>query len=104
MDANGDGRVSMDEAPGQMQGFFGQMDADSDGFISESEFQNGPGSAPCASLAFAQGTPPQARFEAAPKLGEMVPNLTLFDDQGNPANLRDITRGHYTVMTLGSLT
>ena len=57
-----------------------------------------------ASLAFAQGTPPQARFEAAPKLGEMVPDLTLVDDQGNSANLRDITRGHYTVMTLGCLT
>ena len=45
MDTNDDGRVSMDEAPGQMQGFFGQMDADGDGFISESEFQNGPGRA-----------------------------------------------------------
>ncbi len=43
MDANGDGRISMEEAPGQMQSFFGQMDADSDGFISESEFQSGPG-------------------------------------------------------------
>jgi hypothetical protein len=28
----------------------------------------------------------------------------LVDDQGNPANLREITEGHYTVMTLGCLT
>ncbi len=56
------------------------------------------------SLVAAQGTPPQVRFESAPKVGEMVPDLTIVDDQGNPASLRDITRGHYTVMTLGCLT
>ena len=49
-------------------------------------------------------TPPQVRFEAAPKVGDLVPDLTIVDDEGNPANLRDITRGHYTVMTLGCLT
>ncbi len=52
----------------------------------------------------AQGTPPQVRFESAPKVGDMVPDLTIVDDQGNPANLRDITRGHYTTITLGCLT
>ncbi len=57
-----------------------------------------------ASVAFAQGTPPDVRFELAPKIGDMIPDLTLVDDQGNPANLRDVTRGHYTVMTLGCLT
>ena len=57
------------------------------------------------SLVAAQGTPPQVRFEAeAPKIGDLVPDLTIVDDQGNPASLRDITRGHYTVMTLGCLT
>ncbi len=45
------------------------------------------------------------RFDAAaPQIGEPLPDLTLVDDQGNPANIRDITRGHYTVMTLGCLT
>ena len=48
--------------------------------------------------------PPQVRFESAPKVGDMVPDLTIVDDQGNPANLRDITRGHYTTITLGCLT
>ncbi len=52
----------------------------------------------------AQGTPPQVRFESAPQVGDMVPDLTIVDDQGNPANLRDITRGHYTTITLGCLT
>ena len=54
----------------------------------------------------AQGAllPPDVRFENGPKIGARVPDLTIVDDQGNPANLRDITRGHYTVMTLGCLT
>jgi cytochrome oxidase Cu insertion factor (SCO1/SenC/PrrC family) len=55
-------------------------------------------------VAAAQGTPPQVRFESAPQVGDMVPDLTIVDDQGDPANLRDFTRGHYTVMTLGCLT
>ena len=47
---------------------------------------------------------PGARFENAPKLGEMVPDLTIVDDQGNPANLKGLTSGQYTVLTLGCLT
>ena len=58
-----------------------------------------------ASLVVAQGTPPQVRFEsAAVQVGELIPDLTVVDDQGNPANIRDITRGHYTTITLGCLT
>ena len=57
------------------------------------------------SLVVAQGTPPQIRFaEDGPKVGDLIPDLTLVDDQGNPANLRGITRGHYTTITLGCLT
>jgi len=61
------------------------------------------------SLVAAQGmppqvTPPQVRFESAPQVGDLIPDLTIVDDQGNPASLREITRGHYTVMTLGCLT
>ena len=56
-------------------------------------------------LVAAQGTPPQVRFEtAAAQVGELIPDLTIVDDQGNPAKLRDITRGHYTTITLGCLT
>ena len=32
------------------------------------------------SAVLAQGTPPQVRFEVAPKIGEMVPDLTVVDD------------------------
>ncbi len=56
------------------------------------------------SLVVAQGTPPDVRFETAPQVGDLIPDLTIVDDQGNPASLRDVTRGHYTVMTLGCLT
>jgi hypothetical protein len=38
------------------------------------------------------------------EVGQMIPNLELVDDQGNPARLRELTRGHYTSMTLGCLT
>ena len=47
---------------------------------------------------------PQARFQSAPKIGDLIPNLTLVNDKGIPTNLRDITNGHYTVITLGCLT
>ena len=55
-------------------------------------------------LVLAQGIPPEGRFEAAPKIGEIIPDLTLIDDQGNLTRVRDVARGHYTVMTLGCLT
>ncbi len=43
LDTNGDGKLSLDEAPEQMQGFFGQMDSNGDGFITEDELQGGRG-------------------------------------------------------------
>ena len=59
-----------------------------------------------ATSILAQGPllPPDVRFENGPKVGDRVPDLAIVDDQGNPANIRDITRGQYTVMTLGCLT
>jgi cytochrome oxidase Cu insertion factor (SCO1/SenC/PrrC family) len=57
-------------------------------------------------LVLAQGAllPPDVRFESGPKVGDQVPDVTIVDDQGNPVSLRDVVRGHYTVMTLGCLT
>ncbi len=50
-------------------------------------------------------TPPDARFLAeAPEIGEMVPDLAIVDGKGDPVHLRELTRGHYTVLTLGCLT
>ncbi len=54
----------------------------------------------------AQGAllPPDVRFENGPKVGEMVPDVTIVDDQGRPASVRELAQGQYTVMTLGCLT
>ncbi len=73
-----------------------------------------------AGVAFAQGAPgmggrsPEVaaaiqavidRFDAAaPEIGEPLQDLTLVDDQGNPANIREIASEHYTVLVLGCLT
>ena len=48
---------------------------------------------------------PEARFVEAPGLGERIPDITIVDDQGNPANIRELARRKpYTVLTLGCLT
>ena len=49
--------------------------------------------------------PMDARFyETAPKVGDLVQDLDIFDDQGNPVNIREIATGQYTVLVLGCLT
>jgi hypothetical protein len=54
-DADGDGKVSKDEAPAPMQGSFDRLDGDGDGFIDQSEInemrqrfqqRGGPGGGP----------------------------------------------------------
>ena len=63
-----------------------------------------------ANAAFAQDRPeslyqpPDLRFHLAPKIGEQLPDLTIADDQGNPVNIRELAREHYTVLVLGCLT
>ena len=42
--------------------------------------------------------------ERAPKVGEPAPDITIFDDQGNPVNIRDLASENYTVLVLGCLT
>lgn len=39
MDANGDGKIVLDEAPDQLKGAFGMVDANGDGGIDLSEAQ-----------------------------------------------------------------
>ena len=56
-----------------------------------------------AGLATAQ-MPDVAFAKDGPKVGDMVPDLVVVDDKGNPASLRKITEGHYSVFTLGCLT
>ena len=44
------------------------------------------------------------RFSKAPKIGEPLPDVTVFNEGGDPINLREMAQGHYTVLVLGCLT
>ena len=51
------------------------------------------------------GSPVDAMFlAAAPEIGDPVPDLTIVDRDGNPVNMRELAREHYTVLVLGCLT
>ncbi len=43
-------------------------------------------------------------MNTVPDIGEQIPDISIVDDQGNPVNMRDITTGQYTVLTVGCLT
>ena len=43
-------------------------------------------------------------YTTAPDIGEMVQDLDIVDDQGNPVNVRELATGQYTVLVLGCLT
>ncbi len=46
-----------------------------------------------------------ANFEAvAPAIGEPMPDVVVYDDEGAPHRLPDLLRGHYSVLILGCLT
>ncbi len=42
--------------------------------------------------------------ELGPKVGEQLPDLTIVDDMGMPVNIRELTKGNYSVLVLGCLT
>lgn len=44
------------------------------------------------------------RFENAPKIGETLPDITLYDPDGKEVSLHEALTGHYTVLILGCLT
>ena len=51
------------------------------------------------------GPPVMPQFEAdAPKVGEPLPDVTIYDDLGNPVNLRELSDENYKVLVLGCLT
>ena len=53
----------------------------------------------------ANGAAMDERFlNAAPGIGELVPEIEVVDDQGNPVNIREVATGQYTVLVLGCLT
>jgi hypothetical protein len=44
-------------------------------------------------------------FEAeAPKVGEPMPDVLVYDDEGNPHRLPELLGEHYSVLILGCLT
>lgn len=43
-------------------------------------------------------------IELGPKVGERLPDVTIVDDMGMPVNVREITKGNYSVLVLGCLT
>ena len=49
--------------------------------------------------------PLEQREEAAPKVGELFPDVTVVSDTGEPVNIRKLAgEKPYTVLTLGCLT
>jgi hypothetical protein len=59
-----------------------------------------------SNAAYAQSQPPRMeKFETdAPKVGEMLPDITVLDDLGNPVNIRQLASENYKVLVLGCLT
>ncbi len=55
-------------------------------------------------LAISQATTAENRYGAVPQIGELIPDVEIVDDRGNPVGLRELTQGHFTVITLGCLT
>jgi hypothetical protein len=43
-------------------------------------------------------------YAAAPAIGELVQDVDIVDDEGNPVNIREIATGQYTVLVTGCLT
>ena len=42
--------------------------------------------------------------DVAPKIGESLPALSVYDLEGRAVQIRELVRGHYTVLVLGCLT
>ncbi len=65
------------------------------------------GGGPRPSIGFGAGARPDfgRRFEeTAPKIGEVMPNLQIYDADGKELWLHDALRGHPSVLILGCLT
>ena len=69
-------------------------------------FQTVAGQIPGMGMGMGPGTAAMdERFlNAAPDIGERVPNVDVVDDRGNPVNIREVATGQYTVLVLGCLT
>ena len=43
-------------------------------------------------------------YNTAPGVGEMLPDIQVVNDRGDPVNIREVATGQYTVLVLGCLT
>ena len=77
-------------------------------FVFFSVFQSANAQLPGMGMGMGMGANAGAMDErflsAAPGIGELVPEIAVVDDQGNPVNIREVATGQYTVLVLGCLT
>ncbi len=52
----------------------------------------------------AQPRRPGSFSDSVPDVGEALPDLTLYDAEGETVQLQGLLQGHYTVLVLGCLT
>ncbi len=43
-------------------------------------------------------------YRTVPGIGELVPDVQVVNDRGDPVNIREVATGQYTVLVLGCLT
>lgn len=43
-------------------------------------------------------------YSIVPGIGELVPDVQVVNDRGDPVNIREVATGQYTVLVLGCLT
>ena len=109
LDINRDGRVTRDEVPDQDQGFIERFDHDGSGVVTPDEIVESVKDAITIQAARdARSTQrkggPRANFERpAPKVGEALPEASVYDAEGKEFKLSRL-KGSYLVLVFGCLT
>lgn len=64
--------------------------------------------APAMGMGMGMGVGPTAMderfYSTVPGIGELVPDIQVVNDRGDPVNIREVATGQYTVLVLGCLT
>lgn len=109
LDVNRDGRVTRDEVPQADQSFVERFDQDGSGVVTPDEIVQAVKDAITRQAAWdaantqRQGGP-RANFErTAPKVGELLPDASGYDAEGNEFKLSSL-KGSYSVLVFGCLT
>ena len=63
---------------------------------------------PAMGMGMGMGAGPTAMderfYSTVPGVGELVPDIQVVNDRGDPVNIREVATGQYTVLVLGCLT